>query len=150
MTDAGVAIRHYRALADAIRARVADMGVAYEEIEPAARLPDRYFAKLMTRPPMKLMHPYTIFNVLAALGLKMVLVEEMPAAEVVLPRKKSMRASASINKSAIWMTADQVLQRARSGAQARNARLSAAARRRLARRAAKARWRKEMIGALGK
>lgn len=141
------AVQHYAGLLAAFRARLAELDVSYGEIEAAARLPERYLAKVVCSPPKRLIHPYTLFNIIAALRLQMQLVPDLSAQPAFRRRRRKVMLSRPSN---VTFTPDQMRMNGIKGGHARVRRLSAARRRAIARKAARARWRREMIGGLGK
>lgn len=142
-----VPIPHYRAMVAFVRQRVDAARLRYDDIEAAVRLPDRYFTKLMTQPPTRLMHPYTIFNLLDVLGLEMMIREKVPARSVVVARSKSMPSRLRISREGAWLGLDELTKNGRAGGLAYGQKVAPQRRRAIARRAARARWRNRKLPA---
>lgn len=133
-------IPHYRALVDALRARVEKLNLRYDDVEAAATLPDRYFAKLMGRPPLRVMHAYTIFTLLDVLGLQMLVVEG-DGVPSLTGRRSTVSSRLRISRKGAWFGCDELRRNGRRGGIAYARKVPQARRRAIARRAARARWR---------
>jgi hypothetical protein len=74
-----VCVEHYAALLSVIRARVAEPGISYELVDHFSGLTSGHFSKLVCDPPIKRMGSMTLFLVLEALGLRLVLADDPEA-----------------------------------------------------------------------
>lgn len=142
-------ITHYAALIDAIRARVAELGINYELIDEFAGLASGHFAKLVCDPPLKKMGSMTLFLVLGALGLRLALVDDPEARERTQARFKKRQKPHHMQLRASWhdkagmtLQPDFLRLRAKKGGEARMAKLNYREARRLGRKGALARWAK--------
>ena len=132
----------YSDFVQAIRDRVAELGIHGTRFDSLAGWPEGYLSKLTCERPVRRIGISSMGPLLSAMGVKLVMVED-PAGTARLrrlpPRNLSfvrvMPAAASI-----LFTARQLKRIRRLGGHARMAQLTAKERRELARKAALARW----------
>jgi hypothetical protein len=73
-------IESYARLVVALRDRLCEIGTTFAGVDQLAGLPDRYAQKLLGHEPMKRMGAISLFPVLQALGLKLLLAPVDPPA----------------------------------------------------------------------
>jgi len=149
---AGTRVAHYAQLLDAIRLRVAELGISYDLIDEFAGLADGYFSKLMCDPPIKRMGSMTLFLVLQTLGLQVVLANDVKALARTQKRFKKRGAphhtqGKLAGQAATHLYQDFLFLRAQKGGLARAAKVSYREASRLGRRGAKLRWAKARASA---
>jgi hypothetical protein len=131
---------------EALRARFDALEISREEIDAAAKLPDRYASKLLAG--LKNFGPKSLFPVLETAGLRLALVEDPDALERTLKLPKRDRAhvrsrcQANVGLGTKPSLTARLSNAGRRGGTARMAKLTSAARRRLAKAAAAVRWSK--------
>jgi hypothetical protein len=76
-----IEIESYARLVEALRDRVCEVGTTFAGVDQLAGLPDRYAQKLLGHDPIKSMGAISMFPILAALGLRLLLVPDPPALE---------------------------------------------------------------------
>jgi hypothetical protein len=83
----------HNGLLEAIRRRIAELGVSYETVNELAGLPGNYLTKIISDPPPKRMSPFAMFLVTQALGLDVQLVENQQLIEKLSKRwtKRKLR-----------------------------------------------------------
>jgi hypothetical protein len=131
----------------AVRARVEELELSRATIDAAAGIPDGYAAKLLAQLPVKRFGATSMWPVLRVVGLKLALVDDPEALASVtfkLPKRDRAQVRSRCQADAGLGTKPSltaILSSAGSrGGKARMRKLSPAARRRLARSAAAARW----------
>jgi hypothetical protein len=142
--------RHFPELLQAIRERIAELGITLSTVDEIVGLPSNYAAKLMCDPPMRRASPFTLFLIIEGLGLKMFLREDAETLSRVQTRLEQSKRSkprairaVSTNKIVrIHLTPDFMKQIQRKGGYARAQRMTPAQRSKAARRAVRARWEK--------
>ena len=135
-------VDHHEALLDALRRRVAELGLTLETVENIAGLPVGYASKVLSDPPQKRMNAFTWFLVAQALGLRMVLEEDLELAEQMRGRWRKRHNKKPIHSQPriVQFTPDQLRLMGRRGGFATAARLTPEQRQANARRAIRARW----------
>jgi hypothetical protein len=88
-------VRSTADLRDAFRARVRDLGIAYETVDAIAGLPVGYTGKLLGANPSRNFGAVSFDSLLGALGLKLVAVEDTEALARVQGRLVPIRRSAA-------------------------------------------------------
>lgn len=83
----GTRIEHSEALLKAIRVRVAALGISHEVLDDCAGFAQGYAGKLLADPPIRRLGNLSLFLLLQALGLSIVLVED----DAMLERLKNHR-----------------------------------------------------------
>jgi hypothetical protein len=73
-------VREYGELVEALRRRCAELEIPFEVADEVAGLPDRYVSKLLSPTPIRSLGRIS-WNVLAALGLQIIVVEDPDALE---------------------------------------------------------------------
>ena len=68
-------VEHSEQMLKAIRTRVEELNISHETLDHLAGLQSGYAGKILCNPPIKRMGAFTLFLVLQALGLSVVLVE---------------------------------------------------------------------------
>jgi hypothetical protein len=142
-------VNHHNALLDAIRKRIEELNTTYEAIEDVAGLQSGYLAKILGRPtPAKRLHPFLMFILLQALGLKAALVYDPDFKRKMAHRLRKRRTRRCVRSGGqhdriikMELTKDFLRHIARLGVRARMNKVSAERRSEVARRAATERWR---------
>lgn len=134
-------------LVAALRARAEELNVSRSEIDRVAGLPSGYAGKMLCIPPIKYAGPQSFWNVCGALGLAVQLVVDPDAVARFAGRmdqrdSKASRLRRMIQKSKLpWLiTAENAREMGLLGAATVNAQRSPGMRRKMARKAAQARW----------
>jgi hypothetical protein len=140
MGEAPLAICHdYNQLLEAIRARRDALGITHHTIDAVSGVADGYASKLLCDPPLKHLGAASLGCILGALGLQLVVTEDPDGFRRVKPmltRRKRPRRMLTI-AGIPWLISNLT---ARNMNKLRQQKLSAARRKQLAKRAAKARW----------
>jgi len=141
-------VTDYSSLHAALRARAESLHVSRETVDHIAMLPDGYAAKLLAPEPIKILGKLSLGGVLEALGVKLVLVEDVEAMAK-FAKKRVERDEKSVRKlnmvsmaNATWLWTSKT---ARKLTKLRMDKISPDRRSRIARKAARARWRKAKI-----
>jgi len=143
-----------RSVQDVVRiatARAEAIGLRREDIDRIAGLADGHAGKLMAVPPIKRAGPTTMFLLAGAVGLGIALVED-PAALKHAKREAKNR-KLTRKKELQWRNAKKLsimhahaVERGKKGASVRMTKTTPEQRTRIARRAARARWRRLQAG----
>ena len=72
-------IESYARLVEALRDRLCEVGTTFAGVDQLAGLPERYSQKLLGHEPVKGMGAISLFPILQALGLRLLLVPDPPA-----------------------------------------------------------------------
>ena len=132
------------ALQEAFRDRVDDLQTTRLGIDEAGGFQSGYSAKLLCEPPMKQIGKVSLPKLLKATGMVLVLVIDderfAPVKADLVKRQRPMRANARMQKPAWLFCKDK----AREAGEKRWSGVSPAKRKRIARKAAKARWAKHV------
>jgi hypothetical protein len=138
--------RNYSELLDALKRRTAELGVTMELVDEIAGLPARYVAKLFAPIPVKSVGKTSLGPLLGALGLKLIIAEDLEAFRRVkcrLVRSKHAGARVLARKKprrySIWHEKPALARLARKVQVLRQSRHK---RRAIALQAARARWAK--------
>ena len=140
-------VRHYGQFLDVIRQRIDEIGITHLTLDAAAGLQTGYSSRLLLEPnpeahPMKRMGAFVMFQVMEALGLELVLRENPLVLEQIKPELVQRRRPRMLGRSSVLIfRPDELRLNGLKGAAARNKNLSPAQRTRIARKAARARWR---------
>lgn len=151
----------YDGLHSAIRARADEIGITREQIDLAAEWPSGYASKILAPVPFKTLGRQSLGPMLAILGLKVILVEDPEAmAQITESGVRRVRAVRMLKplqpglanlpeiRSMVRKELRKAMQRngkkggTKSGA-SRKLNIPGATRRRIAKRAARIRWRRE-------
>jgi transcriptional regulator with XRE-family HTH domain len=143
--------RDYDGLVDGLRARAASVGLSYELIEDLAEMSSGALSKYLSDLRVKQLTVASLIRITAVMGVRCVFViddellrEMRPYWELRDAGKAHARRRASLGRATIERLLPVAFSEfAKLGAAARNAKLTAHGRKRLARRAAKARWSKK-------
>jgi len=81
-----IAVRDYQQLLDALRFRQNQLNISRETIDEVAGLPQRYTSKLLAPFPIKGVGRISLGPLLGALGLKLLVVEDIEALDRVRSR----------------------------------------------------------------
>jgi hypothetical protein len=149
----------YGELTAALRARLVELNINLATLDDVSGLPDRYAQKLLADPPIKSLGLASVGPVLGALGLRLVVEEDLEQFERVrgrlVPRKYRRPQKAqpmlaemladSKQPATVSISRDFLRSIAHLGAAARTKKLSARRRRQIALKAAQARWRKPRL-----
>jgi len=143
---------NYLQLIAAFRARLVELGLNYETVDELSGWTTRYCSKLLAEEPARNLGPMSLDAILGATGLKIALVEDPEKLEKIKrhrdfrPRKYAVRAR---GKHAGYIVRRDTLEHMRrmgiEGGRARAEKLSERKRSAIARKAAKARWRKPRL-----
>jgi hypothetical protein len=132
----------YDGLVDGLRARIAELQVSTATLDAVSGLPAGYTSKIVSKRQIRKLGIKSLSDLLGALGLRGQLVEDSAALAKVAGRLKKRDAKRVRDDSThVVLTGKFMRSIGKKGAAARNARLTAAQRSELARRAANARWR---------
>lgn len=144
-------VRTYGELVKALRARADELQVPREGIAAAAKLSERYVSKLLAPIPIKHLGPKALGPLLAALGLKLKVEEDVETLERIAKRITPRRLRVNNAGVAMQATARRKSQRFNTFRASHDlARMTRARqllgqshhkRKQIARKAAKARWR---------
>lgn len=134
----------------ALRALVEASGMAMLTIDELAGLPRGYTAKVLGEPPIRGLSSQSIFLIAGAIGHKIVfMVDEQRAGRIKAHHAYVVCDDRQKRKDAHWRNAwklsiekESAQKRGKLGGNARRDRLTAEQRSRIARKAARARWRK--------
>jgi hypothetical protein len=131
----------------ALSLRAAMMGRSREQLDAIAGLPDGNAAALLCVPPQKRMSVETMFWLASALGMAVVFVEDPKAMERLerhprCQQKYARKGNHWRNAKALSIIAEMAQKNGKLGADARMVKMSPEQRSRVARKGAKARWRK--------
>jgi hypothetical protein len=141
MGEALAIVTNYEQLLQAIRARRDALGITHHTIDAVSGVADGYASKLLCDPPLKSLGAVSLGPVLGALGLRLIVTEDPDGFRrvrpMLTPRKRPRRLPTIAGIP--WLITNLT---ARNMNKLRQQKLSAARRKQLARRAAKARWHK--------
>lgn len=141
-----VVIGDYPALLQAMRDRVAELGITHETLDAIAGFQSGYSGKLLCNPPIKRLGPITLHMMIGALSWVQIFRHDEYAFQHMRHRyEQRVRPAVLAPASKILLTQDYLQRIGRMGGNARNDKLNPAKRSRIARRAAKARWRKPRV-----
>jgi hypothetical protein len=139
---------NYLELIAGLRARVAELGISYSTVDQIAGWTDTYATKLLAEEPGRNLGPMSLDALVGALGLKIVLVEDLERLEKArrhrdfVPRKHRPRRPRAVGEQAYVahrITRSFLLQIASKGGVATREKLSDRRREQIARNAARAR-----------
>ena len=141
----------YDGLVEGLRARAASVNLSYELIEDLADLANGALSKYLSDLRKKQLTIASLLRVTQVLGVKVIFVTDDKLLRAMQPyweprdaKKAHARRRASLGRATIERLLPVAFSEfAKLGAAARNAKLTAHRRKRLARRAAKARWSKK-------
>jgi hypothetical protein len=142
-------VADYSSFLRAVRARVAELDITHETLDAVSGLQSGYTSKLLASPPIRRMGPLTIFLMLQSLGMTLLLAEDKSALNVLNGRLVPRRTPRVIRARSITLSPDYFSRIARNGNAAKMIKFSPAKRSRIARKAARARWRKARAAAEG-
>lgn len=140
---------NYLGLVAALRSRLTELGISYSTLDELAGWTDTYATKLLGEEPIKHFGPMSLDAVLGALALKGALIEDEAALERVkrhrdfVPRQRPPRLAIASGKQAYIVqrkTREQMRQMAVLGGLARAQKLSPAKRKKIAKKAARTRY----------
>jgi hypothetical protein len=141
-------ITDYQSLHAILRARADALRLSRQSIDGIAGFADGYASKLLSPSPVKILGERSLGPLLTALGIKLAALED-PDAMARFPTKRERRAEHQVRRGMQgfagkrrrrnWLFTPET---AREAALTRMSKLSAEKRRKLARRAARARWRR--------
>ena len=136
--------RHYVEWLALIRARVAELGITHETLDAVAGLQSGYASKLLSEPPVKRAGAVSRYLLNGALGLMDVVYEDAEALALVRSRL-TKRVAARRMPAAPGITVlmpDYMRQIGYRGHEMRMLKVSPSKRKRFARKAAQARWKR--------
>ena len=144
-------LHDYDGLVEGLRDRAAAVGLSYELIEDLADLANGALSKYLSDLRKKQLTIASLLRVTQVLGVKVIFVTDDKLLRAMQPyweprdaKKAHARRRASLGRATIERLLPVAFSEfAKLGAAARNAKLTAHGRKRLARRAAKARWSKK-------
>jgi hypothetical protein len=136
----GVVVTDYISLHAALRERANQLNISRTTLDGLAGIPDGYASKLLALKPVKIIGPKSLGPVLGALGVRLLLIEDEEAVRRLKHRWKPRKANAV--RHTFDPVTDFLRRIAILGGQARARLCSPDERVKIARRAAKARWRK--------
>src|SRR5258706_4650176 len=135
-------VTDYEGLHDAFVDRVEDLNVPRLEIDAVGKLQPGYSAKVLCDPPIKNLGPNTLGGMLRATGLALIVVLDderfAPLKATMTKRERSVPPNGSMRRPA-WLITRESSQNMQ---QLPNSKLSPRQRRFIAKRAARARWRR--------
>jgi hypothetical protein len=137
--------RDYEDVHAAFRARAEELNISRETLDAVSGLQPGYSGKMLAPTPMKRAGPITLPLLLVGLGLALAVVEDTEAFERVesrlIQRNRWPRADLKAAEAdAVNLRHKVVVELGRRGAKAANKKRSRKLRRRIARKAARARW----------
>jgi len=135
----------YEDMLDALRSRVTELQINGERFDEFVGLPRGYLSKLVGARPMRRLGMTSFGPVLAGLGLRLLVIEDLAGTDRLKSRLKPRNPSFVRTMPAaggIAFTGRQMALIRRKGGRARMARLTREQRRQLGRKAAAARWKK--------
>lgn len=139
-------VREYSELVDALRARALELNVSRSEIDAVSGLQSGYAAKLLAPVPIRNIGPMSFGPLLQALGLSLIVVEDQGSKERFvdrMPNRRHRMPSFGEHDIIEYRKTRRALRKAgRLGAKKRNENLSEKRRQKLARNAARSRWRR--------
>lgn len=123
-------VSHYAQLLDLIRTRVAELEITHETLDHVAGLQPGYASKLLCEPPMRRMGPLTLFLVLDALGMSIMITTDPVSFDRVRSRltkrrtpRRRLLSSGKQGPVIIYLERDFLRQIASKGGLARTAKL---------------------------
>lgn len=152
-------VTNYLQLLQAIRARIAELGLSYETVDALAGWADDYASKILTleikpqreggkRRALRAMGPMAFDAMLGAVGLKIILIEDERAIERIrkhrdfVKRKSPVRNVVRQNYIVHRLTHENMRQLGIRSGEMRLIKIPPAKRKKLARKAARAKWKK--------
>jgi hypothetical protein len=144
---------NYLGLIAALRARIAELGISYATLDAIAGWTDTYATKLLAEEPQKYFGPMSFDAMLGSLGIKIALVEDPAKLEKVkknrdfVPRQLALPTTGKHAYVVQRKTRENMREMSREAARARMEKIPPRKRSALARKAAKARWRKPRVEA---
>lgn len=145
MSEPLAAVSDYDGLLSALRARVVELNITHANLDDVSGIQSGYASKLLANPPIKTLGLMSLGSVLGALGLKLLVVEDAEALKRVANmqiERRHAKGPASMHSITVHIKiSGRKLKRAqrKGGANSRKF-LSRYEARKLARRAATARW----------
>jgi hypothetical protein len=143
VTEPIATARNARELCDAFRARVDQLNISMETLDSIAGLPLRYSAKLLAPVPVKQFGPMSLDAMLGALGLRLAVfedAEQMARVKDRMVERKRRDKPMHSNTVHIQISGRKLKRAQRKGGVNSRKNLTPKERRKLARRAATARW----------
>ena len=135
-------VADYSSFIRAVRDRVTELGITHETLDAISGLQSGYTSKLFADPPIRRMGPVVLFLVLQSLGLSIAITEDELGRQLLQSRLAPRRSKRVMHRAPrIVFERDHFRRIGLLGAAA-FMKLSPAKRSRLARKAARARWRK--------
>ena len=136
-------VEHSEALLAAIRLQVEALGLSHEMLDHLTGLASGYSGKLLANPPIKRLGNLSLFLILEAIGLDIVLVENPQRLERLRNLKHPQRRQIVLRRPRIQIFRQDFLRlNGSKGGRARAAKLSAKRLSAIARRANRIRWAK--------
>jgi hypothetical protein len=135
----------YSEFMQAVRDRVAELGIHGTRFDSFAGWPEGYLSKLTCERPVRHIGMKSMGPLLSAMGVKLVMVEDLAGTARLrrLPPRNPSYVRTMPAAASILFTARMLKRIRRLGGKARMARLTPKERRELARKAAAARWKKD-------
>ncbi len=137
----------YDGLQRAMRARVDELGISHATLDEIAGTPDRYVGKMLADPPSKNIGITTMGYLLQALGLKLIVAEDVEQMAKLATRmvrrdaRQVRKPSTAEHKNIVLIfTRRHMRKLGKLSAAARMLKLKPSRRRAIARKAARARW----------
>lgn len=147
MIEGRCIVRDYDGLLEALRARALEIGATRKAIDEISGLPDGYSGTLLAPQPIRSLGKTSLGPVLGSLGLALIVIEDEEAWAKVKDRvgngHKSFMRNGALNRPIVFkLSLRHMRKMGRIGGKARWKGVPLWKRRSLARRAARARWRK--------
>lgn len=151
MTDALGTVRDYASLQPILRARADALGLSRVELDRIAGLPAGYSSKVLAEVPLRQLGPDTLGPMIGALAVKFIVVEDTEALAKHTSRgdkrvEKYALNAAKLNGAVHFkISLRKLRQNGRKGGAASRKYMTAGKARKLARKAARARWHKPKV-----
>ena len=136
-------MEHYQGFIEALRAKLVEHNIAYATLDAIAGWPSGYAAKVLCIPPMKRLAARTVFEAIEALGMETRLVPSAERLARVRTRlvKRGKALPMQGRPSIVYFSNELLRMNGRKGAQIWLKKTTPAQRKKIARNAARARWR---------
>jgi hypothetical protein len=117
------AVADYSSFLRAIRARVDELGITHETVDAVSGLQSGYTSKLLCDPPIRRAGPMVLFVLIQALGMQLILAEDLVGMASLRHRLTPRKATKRFNQrgGSITFTPDFYSRIGRMGAAARRA-----------------------------